>query len=78
MLGAESRQYPCDPAVDLAQVLRVDPDMSADRLSPQDLEGPRQQLETVGLRPNRSCEADAQLAELRRSYEPFVVALGLG
>jgi hypothetical protein len=63
-------------AVDLAQVLSVHPDMAADRLSQGDLEQVRRQLEDVGLRPNRSPEADAQLAELRRSYEPFVAGLG--
>jgi hypothetical protein len=63
-------------AVDLAQVLHVIPDLAADRLSPADLEGLRRQLEDVGLRPNRSPQADARLTELRRSYEPYVVALG--
>jgi hypothetical protein len=63
-------------AVDLSQVLRARPDAAADRLSPIDLEGLRRQLEGSGLRPNRSPEADAQLATLRRSYEPFVVGLG--
>ena len=63
-------------AVDLTQVLHASPDAAADRLSPDDLEQVRRQLEGAGLRPNRSPEADARLAELRRSYEPFVVGLG--
>src|SRR5579864_4393388 len=63
-------------AVDLSQVLRARPDLAANRLSQGDLEHVRRQLEDVGLHPNRSPEADARLAELRRSYEPFVVGLG--
>jgi len=63
-------------AVDLTQVLRVPLDITANRLSQEDLEHLRRQLEDAGLRPNRSPEADAQLAELRRSYEPFVIGLG--
>ncbi len=63
-------------AVDLSQVLHATPDASVDRLSPEGLEQLRRQLEAVGLRPRRSPEADARLIELRRSYEPFVAALG--
>jgi hypothetical protein len=63
-------------AVDLAQVLRASPDATAIRLSAEDLEHLRRQLEAVGVHPNRSPEADARLADLRRSYEPFVVGLG--
>jgi hypothetical protein len=63
-------------AVDLSQVLHADPDAGANRLSPDDLEQVRRQLEDAGLRPNRSPEADARLIELRRSYEPFVAGLG--
>ena len=63
-------------AVDLAQVLRVSPDAAAVRLSQEDLEHLRRQLEDAGVHPDRSPEADARLAELRRSYEPFVVGLG--
>jgi hypothetical protein len=63
-------------AVDLAQVLHAVPDASVNRLSAEDLEQLRRQLEASGLRPNRSPEADARLAELRRSYEPFVVGIG--
>ena len=63
-------------AVDLSQVLYARPDAAADRLSRDDLEGLRRQLEAAGLHPNRSPDADARLAELRRSYEPYVVGLG--
>lgn len=63
-------------AVDLTQVLRVRPDFAIDRLPPDDLEALRRQLESVGVKPQRSVEADAKLAELRRSYEPYVAALG--
>jgi hypothetical protein len=63
-------------AVDLTQVLSVQPDMEANRLSQEELEHVRRQLEHAGLRPDRSPAADARLAELRRSYEPFVVGLG--
>jgi hypothetical protein len=62
-------------AVDLTQVLDARPDKSADRLPPADLERVRSLLEDAGLRPNRSAAADAQLTELRRSYEPYVVGL---
>jgi ion channel len=62
-------------AVDLVQVLRAVPDHDLDRLPHDALEQLRQQLEGVGLRPRRSPEADARLAELRRSYEPYVAAL---
>jgi hypothetical protein len=63
-------------AVDLSQVLNARPDAAADRLSQEGLEGVRRQLEEAGLRPRRSLEVDAQLAALRRSYEPFIVGLG--
>src|SRR5262249_60575160 len=62
-------------AVDLAQVLHVKVDRATDRLPPPDLERLRQILETEGLRPQRSPEADARLAALRRSYEPYVLGL---
>jgi len=62
-------------AVDLTQVLHAPVDPTADRLLPTELERVRQLLEESGLRPRRSGDADARLAELRRSYEPFVVGL---
>jgi hypothetical protein len=63
-------------AVDLTQVLDAGPDVAANRLSQEELEQLRRQLEGVGLQPNRSPEANARLTELRRSYEPFVAGLG--
>jgi len=62
-------------AVDLSQVLHVSLDPSPDRLSPQDLEELRRQLEEVGLKPARSAEANLRLTELRRSYEPYILGL---
>jgi hypothetical protein len=64
-------------AVDLAQVLHAEPDYAADRLSAADLEEVRRQLESVGLVLTRSPEADRRLAELRRSYEPYISGLAL-
>jgi hypothetical protein len=62
-------------AVDLSQVLYASVDTSVDRLSPAELERVHQVLEEIGLRPRRTPEADARLAELRRSYEPYVAGL---
>ena len=44
-------------------------------LSDGELEELRRQLESAGLRPARSPEADSHLLELRRSYEPYISAL---
>ena len=62
-------------AVDLSQVLRTDPDMTANRLRPDDLEQLRRHLETVGVVLTRTPDADAYLTRLRRSYEPYVCGL---
>jgi hypothetical protein len=62
-------------AVDLTQVLHVDPETAADRLSDADLEELRRQIESGGLTPARSPEADRRLLTLRRSYEPYVSGL---
>jgi hypothetical protein len=62
-------------AVDLTQVLHVDLDMGADRLSDAELEELRQQIESLGLKPARSPDADRRLLDLRRSYEPYVSGL---
>jgi len=61
-------------AADLTQVLRAAPDAKMDRLAsgPDEL---RRQLEAAGLAPARSPEADAHLARLRESYEPFICGL---
>jgi len=62
-------------AVDLSQVLHSRLDVSMQRLTSEDLERLRRQLEAAGLRPARSEEADQQLNHLRRSYEPYVCGL---
>jgi hypothetical protein len=61
--------------VDLTQVLHVDPDPVADRLSDSELEQVRRDLERAGLKPDRSLEADRRLRELRRSYDPYISGL---
>jgi hypothetical protein len=63
-------------AVDLAQVFRAAPDYSANRLSRDDFARLWRLLEDAGLGPSRAPEAEARLAELRSSYEPFIVGLG--
>ena len=60
-------------AVDLAQILGGPVDPTVDRLPPEELAALRRDLGDAGL--TLSLEADAHLAELRRSYEPYVVAL---
>lgn len=62
-------------AVDLTQVLHADPEDVADRLPDGDLEQVRRQLESVGLKPARSADADRRLLELRGSYEPYINGL---
>ena len=62
-------------AVDLTQVLHANPEAGPDRLSDRDLEDLRRQLESAGLSPARSAEADRRLLDLRRSYEPYVNGL---
>jgi len=62
-------------AVDLTQVLRADPDAATNRLSEDDLEQVRRQLERAGLKPVRSPEADRRLLALRRSYDPYIAGL---
>ncbi len=62
-------------AVDLTQVFSVPIDYGCDRLSDGALEELRRHLESAGLRPRRSPEADAALRELRQSYEPYVSGL---
>jgi hypothetical protein len=62
-------------AADLMQVLRATPDKKMDRLPGDALDALRGQLEAAGLAPARSPEADAHLARLRESYEPFICGL---
>jgi hypothetical protein len=63
-------------AVDLTQIFHTRPANEADRLSGDELEALRRQLEAAGLRPLRTRESDLRLQELRRSYEPYVLGLG--
>jgi hypothetical protein len=63
-------------AVDLSQVLHATPAAIADRLSSGDLEQLRQHLLDVGVQVTASSDADARLAKLRHSYEPYVASLG--
>jgi hypothetical protein len=62
-------------AVDLSQVLHAAPERGANRLSGQELEELRHHLESAGLTCARSPEADRQLQNLRRSYEPYIQGL---
>jgi hypothetical protein len=62
-------------AVDLTQVLAQPVMRLEDRLPPHELAALRLELERAGLRLNRSCKADRELAELRRSYEPYIAGL---
>ena len=62
-------------AVDLSQILGARPDRRTDRLSPDDLRRLRDQLGDLGLRVRATPEADGQLADIRRSYEPYVCGL---
>jgi len=62
-------------AVDLTHVLAEPLPPSEDRLPPHELASLRAELERAGLRPNRSRDADAELAALRKSYEPYVTGL---
>jgi Ion channel len=61
--------------VDLAQVFSTPPGASEDRLSPADLARLRDRLASGGLRLKARPDFDVRLAELRRMYEPYVVAL---
>ncbi len=62
-------------AVDVSQVLSAHRIKHTDRLPPEELERVRRDLEEAGLRPDRSAEADSRLAEMRKSYEPYVAGL---
>jgi hypothetical protein len=62
-------------AVDLSQVLSAHRIKHTDRLPPDELERVRRDLEEVGLRPDRSPEAEGRLAEMRKTYEPYVTGL---
>jgi hypothetical protein len=62
-------------AVDLAQVLGGPLMQRGDRLPPHELAAVRCELARAGLRLNRSSEADRELVELRKSYEPYIDSL---
>ena len=62
-------------AVDLAQILGKPARRLEDRLPAHELAAVRCELEQAGLRLNRSREADHELAELRKSYEPYIARL---
>ena len=62
-------------AVDLAQILGGPLDPSVDRLPPEELAALQLDLEHAGLALGRSADIAGELTELRRSYEPFIVAL---
>ena len=62
-------------AVDLSQVLTNPCPPPVDRLPPHELAAVRRDLERAGLRLNRSCKADRELADLRLSYEPYISRL---
>jgi Ion channel len=62
-------------AVDLAQILGGPPDTTVDRLPREALVALRRDLGRAGLTFEDSADADDQLAELRRSYEPYILAL---
>ncbi len=63
--------------VDLAQVFRTAPRApERDRLSPAALARMRESLALLGLPIRADAAADAELAERRRLYEPYLHALG--
>ncbi len=62
--------------VDLSQVFHARPAFEASRLTADDLEQIRRELEAVGLAPKRGVDADQRLADLRRQYEPYLIGLG--
>jgi hypothetical protein len=65
-------------AVDLAQILGAPLDLSVDRLPPDELAKLQLDLEHAGLALSHTAHVAGALTELgrlRRSYEPFIVAL---
>jgi hypothetical protein len=63
-------------AVDLALVLKAPPiPLEVSRLPPDQLQRLREVLSTAGLNPRNEPEVDANMAELRETYEPFINAL---
>jgi hypothetical protein len=62
-------------AVDLARILGAPINLSVDRLPPDELAALTLELQHAGLPFRYSVDIAGELAVLRRSYEPFVVAL---
>jgi hypothetical protein len=62
-------------AVDLARVLGAPVDPAVDRLPPDEHAALEEELERSGLALNPCGDCTAELARLRRSYEPYVGAL---
>jgi hypothetical protein len=63
-------------SVDLSQVFLSDPKKRIDRLSHADFQALIAQLADAGIRFHDEATAEARLADLRHSYEPYVAALG--
>lgn len=63
--------------VDLSQVFNAPPDGagSSNRLAPRELAAIRGQLRELGLKLADDQTADAELARIRGSYEPFAISL---
>ena len=61
--------------VDLTDTLGIKPDYSVDRLGPGEMALLRRELAHAGITLPASIDADRELVELRRLYEPHVVAL---
>ena len=61
--------------VDLAQVFSTPPGTAEDRLPPAELERLRARLASGGMRLKARPDFAERLAELRRMYEPYVIAL---
>jgi len=63
-------------AVDLSETLSAEPERAVpDRLPPERLVQVREALQAAGVPLRAGAEVDAKLAELRRQYEPYVVAI---
>lgn len=63
--------------VDLSVVFSVSPrERETDRLPPERLARLREELAAAGLQLRQGSDADRELADLRRLYEPYLLALG--
>ncbi len=60
---------------DLAQMYRVEPHKTNDRLPPQERARLRETLSGAGIPLNDGANADRELDELRAMYEPYVCAI---